>query len=225
MEHMMMESSGPMVFGMRFEIFLMMAAGVFYLLCAAYVWKPMRQEKNELIGALFAFLIYQAISMFFMGLEMHTMNMVYSNIAGLAVFIGSAYMLKFPLSSLSERTRKTVFRVVLMMVLALFIWFIQTKEREMQLMHFTLWYDLVVNGLIVGGFIIFKAIGIANRWQKIKALGGGSGVVTCCVIANGAMITGAMITSSIFGFLAPVIIISTLMYARKKQREAPSATI
>ncbi len=225
MEHMMMESSGPMVFGMMFEIFLMMAAGVFYLLCAAYVWKPMRQEKNELIGALFAFLIYQAISMFFMGLEMHTMNMVYSNIAGLAVFIGSAYMLKFPLSSLSERTRKTVFRVVLMMVLALFIWFIQTKEREMQLMHFTLWYDLVVNGLIVGGFIIFKAIGIANRWQKIKALGGGSGVVTCCVIANGAMITGAMITSSIFGFLAPVIIISTLMYARKKQREAPSATI
>lgn len=225
MEHMMMESSGPMVFGMMFEIFLMMAAGVFYLLCAAYVWKPMRQEKNELIGALFAFLIYQAISMFFMGLEMHTMNMVYSNIAGLAVFIGSAYMLKFPLSSLSERTRKTVFRVVLMMVVALFIWFIQTKEREMQLMHFTLWYDLVVNGLIVGGFIIFKAIGIANRWQKIKALGGGSGVVTCCVIANGAMITGAMITSSIFGFLAPVIIISTLMYARKKQREAPSATI
>ncbi len=222
---MMMESSGPMVFGMMFEIFLMMAAGVFYLLCAAYVWKPMRQEKNELIGALFAFLIYQAISMFFMGLEMHTMNMVYSNIAGLAVFIGSAYMLKFPLSSLSERTRKTVFRVVLMMVVALFIWFIKTKEREMQLMHFTLWYDLVVNGLIVGGFIIFKAIGIANRWQKIKALGGGSGVVTCCVIANGAMITGAMITSSIFGFLAPVIIISTLMYARKKQREAPSATI
>ncbi|MSR71696.1 MAG: hypothetical protein EXS50_03525 [Candidatus Taylorbacteria bacterium] len=225
MEHMMMESNVPMVFGMMFEVFLMMAAGVFYILCAAYVWKPMRQEKNELIGALFVFLIYQAISMFFMGLEMHTMNMVYSNIAGLAVFVGSAYMLKFPLSSLSERTRKTVFRVVLMMVVALFIWFIKTKEREIQLMHFTLWYDLVVNGLIVGGFIIFKAIGIANRWQKIKALGGGSGVVTCCVIANGAMITGAMITSSIFGFLAPVIIISTLMYARKKQREAPSATI
>ena len=37
------------------------------------------------------------IGMFFMGLNMHTMNATQGYIASLAVFIGSAYMLKFPL--------------------------------------------------------------------------------------------------------------------------------
>ena len=221
---MMMESHGPVILGFGFEIFLMIAAGIFYLICAAYVWKPFREEKNELIGALFAFLIYQAVSMFFMGIEMHTMNLVYSNIAGLAVFIGSVYMLKFPLASFSERTRKIAFRGALIAVIALFIWFIQTPEREMQLMHFTLWYDLVVNGIIVGGAIIAQGLALTDRWKRIKALGGGSGVVTCCILANGAMLTGAMITSSVFGFLAPVFIVATLLYARKKQREASQAS-
>ncbi len=205
---------------MTLLVYLMFAAGIFYLICAGYVYKPLREEKNELIGALFTFLIYQAINMFFMGLEMYTHNMVYSNIASLAVFIGSAYMLKFPLSSLSEKARTMIFRTVLIVVILAFIWFIQTEKREMQLMHFTLWYDLIINGLIVGGFIIVQGLGITDRWNRVKALGGGSGIIACCVVANGAMITGAMITSSFFGFVAPLLITLSLMYARKKQRKS-----
>lgn len=212
---MMMESMGPMILGFHLEVFLMIVSGIFYILCAIFVWKSYKKEKNELVGALLAFLVYQAISMFFMGLEMHTMQMVYSNIAALSVFIGSAYMLKFPFGSFSKGTRNIIFFSTLIIVLGIFIWFMQTEEREMSLMNFILWYDIIVNGLIVGGFMILLALRTTEKWLKIKAFGGGVGVVSCCVVSSSAMLTGAMITGSIFGFLAPIVILGSLFLAKK----------
>lgn len=207
----MMMDMGPVVFGnIHLVNLLLMVSGVFYLLCAVSIFKTWRREKNELVGALFAFLSYQAISMFFMGLEMHTMNMLYSNIAALAIFVGSAYMMKFPLSKLSEKTRNVSFLVILVALLGLFTWFMGTPEKQMDLMHFVLWYDLVVNGLVIGGSIIVFGLKATESVSKRKALGGGTGVVSCCVIATGAMIGGAMLAGTIFSFLAPIIILSTL---------------
>lgn len=213
----MMESSWPMIWGMHFEVFLMIVSGVFYLLCAFLLWKPFRREKNELVSALFAFLVYQAISMFFMGVEMHTHNMIYGNIATLAVFIGSVYMLRFVFSPFSKVTRRVLFLLCMVAVLAVFLWYVQTPERNMQLMHFTLWYDIIINGIVVGGSILLMGLK-ATGLLKLKAFGGGTGVVSCCVVANGAMLTGAMLTSSVFQFLAPVLILSTLMISRKGQQ-------
>lgn len=226
MEHgMMMESMGPLVFGFHLEIFLMLLSGVFYLLCAWLLLKPYKEEKNELVGALMAFLVYQAFSMFFMGVEMHTMNLLWSNLAGLAVFIGSAYMLKFIFSPFAENTRKNLFRLSLIVAFGLFAWFMQDEIKQMELMHFTLWYDLVVNGIVVGGAIILFALKTTEKWLRAKALGGGGGVVTCCVVANATMLSGAMLVSSVFQFLAPVMILGTLFYARKKQNQtAPVQT-
>lgn len=212
-------TGGSMVLGYPTEVFLMLASGVFYLIGAALIWKPFRREKNELIGALFAFLVYQAISMFFMGLEMHTMNMVYSNIASLAVFIGSVFMLRFPFSSFAQRTRRILFGISLIAVLGIFIWFLQNEMREMELMNFTLWYDLVINGIVVGGSIIVMGFKAAERWLKVKAIGGASGVVSCCVVANATMLGGALLTSSFFQFLAPVVIIASLAWARNNQKK------
>lgn len=212
---MMMESMGPMILGFHLEVFLMLTSGIFYILCALLVWKSYKKEKNELVGALLAFLVYQAINMFFMGLEMYTMQMIYSNIAALSVFIGSAYMLKLPFGSFSKGTRNIIFFSTLIIVLGIFIWFMQTEEREMSLMNFILWYDIVVNGLVVGGFMILLALRTTEKWLKVKALGGGAGVVTCCVVSSGAMLTGAIVTGSVFGFIAPVVILTSLFLAKK----------
>lgn len=223
MEEMMM-GSGKMVLGLHLESFLMLASGVFYIICAMLLWKPFRKEGNELIGALFAFLLYQAVNMFFMGLEMQTMNMMYSNIAAIAVFIGSVYMLKLPISPLSKNTRKGLFLSSLVIVLAIFAWFMMEPERQMSLMHFVLWYDIVVNGIMVGGFMILLALKTREKVLKVKALGGGTGVVSCCIVSNGAMLGGAMITSSIFGFLAPIIILGSLVFSRKNKERFASTS-
>ncbi len=210
------EMMGPMVIGYSLDSFLMLASGIFYLICALIVFRTYKKDPSELMAALLAFLIFQAVNMFFMGLEMHTMNMIYGNIASLAVFIGSAYMLKFPTSSFSEGVRKNIFLASIIILLAIYAWFVQTAAGEMILMNFTLWYDLVINGIVVGGSIVLVGLKTVERWHKVKAIGGGAGIISCCVVSNGAMLGGAIITSSIFAFLAPVIILSTLGFSKNK---------
>ena len=209
---------GPVVYGgIHLGVILMILSGIFYFICALIVWKSYRQEKNELLGALLAFLVYQAIGMFFMGVELQTMNMLYSNIAAFAIFIGSAYMLKFPISSLPEKTRKATFLLVLIAIIGLFAWYMMTEARQMELMTFVLWYDLVVNGIVVGGSIILYGLRSFGA-TKVKAIGGGTGVVSCCVASNAAMIGGALLTGSFFQFLAPLLILGTLSYKRNEQQ-------
>lgn len=220
-----MMNMGPLVFGVPLNVILMIASGVFYLVCAIAIWKPFRREKNELVGALFAFLVYQAISMFFMGVEMKTMNIVYSNIAALAIFVGSAYMLKFPFSRLAESTRKIIFGLILIASLTVFAWFMQTPERQIDLMSLVLWYDLVANGIIVGGSILIFSFKTVERAMKTKATGGAAGVVSCCVGANLAMLGGAMFTSTIFAFLAPVFILYSLRSATNSTATTTTSTM
>ncbi|MDP2593663.1 MAG: hypothetical protein Q8P52_03380 [bacterium] len=211
-----MMQSDILVLGLHLDVFLMYAAGVFYAFCAFLVLKSYRRERNELLGAFLAFLVYQALAMIFMGIEFHTMNLLYGEIAALAVFVGSAYMMKFPFSSFSKGTRRIVFFVTLIVSVMIFTWFLQTPERKTLLMPFVLWYDIVVNGLVVGGAILIFGMRIGPP-QKIKALGGGAGVVSCCVVANASMLSGAFLTSAFFQFLAPVLIISALVFAKKRQ--------
>ncbi len=217
MEHMMMEPVGPEILGFSFDVFLMLLSGFFYIICSIIVWRKYKNQKNELVGALLAFLIYQSLNMIFMGIEMHTMNMVYSSLAALSVFVGSAYMLKFPLYSLSRGTRNSIFFLLLIVVLGLFAWFMLNEERQMELMNFTLWYDLVVNGIIVGGFMLLLAFKTTERVLKIKAYGGSTGVISCCVASSAAMISGSILTSAFFGFLAPILILSTLFISDKNK--------
>lgn len=206
----------PIVMGFHLDVLLMLVSGIFYLICAFFLWKPVRENNNELIKALFAFFIYQAISMFFMGIEMHTMNMDFGRIAALAVLIGSVYMLKFPFSALSSSTRRIIFMGSLIATLSIFAWFIQTPEKEMGLMNFTIWYDLIVNGLFVGGTILLFGFRTPERIFKLKAFGGGSGVVSCCVASNATLLLGAILVSSFFQFLAPILILGSLFFVSRK---------
>ncbi len=211
---MMMESSGPLILGLHMDTFLMLSSGIFYLLCAFLVYKKYKKNPTELVGALLAFLIYQSISMFFMGLEFSTMNILYSNIGSLAVLVGSAYMLKFPFSSFSKVTRKITFYITLVLVFLVFTWFMQDSTKQMELMKFTLYYDIVINGIIVGGSILLLAIRTSEKWLKIKAFGGSTGIISCCIAANGAMLGGDLLTSAFFGFIAPIFILSSLFITK-----------
>ncbi len=208
---------GFMLWGMDIVTLLMLLSGVFYLVCALLLFRKVYKGKDELMWALFAFLVYQAINMFFMGIEMKTHNMMYSNIAAFAVLMGSVYMLKFPMSSLSKNIRQVAFVFSTILVLGVFAYFMTSEALQMKLMNFTLWYDIFVNGIVVGGFMLALGLRAQEREVKIKALSGSSGVVSCCVAANGAMIAGSMLTSSFFAFLAPLFILRTLSFKEKME--------
>ena len=215
---MMMSESGPMFLGYPVEISVMVLAGIVYLVCAAIVWGPMRKERNELIGALFAFLVYQALSMILMSVGVETMNMSLENLSALAIFIGSVYMLRFPFSYFGAAMRRILFSLSLIGVFVIFAWFISSPEREMQLSHFITYYDIIVNGLVVGFFMFRAGIVAKNNWVRVKALGGGAGVASCCVVSNVASLGGFFTLSSLFAFLAPVIIVFSLITGRRIQQ-------
>jgi|SRR3989344_2797219 len=210
------------VFGfLPLGIFLMIAAGVFYVFSALFIWKSSKGDRGDLINALVTFLLYQAVAKFSMAAGAYSMfvnapNPLYGNIASLAVIIGAAYMLKFPLSMLSMWTRKVLFGLILIASIVVYAVYMGTPEGQAALGGFVVWYDLVLNGLIVGGTIILFGIRTANRLYKTKALGGGSGVISCCVVANYAMLSGAALTSVIFQFLAPILILWSLISTRKQ---------
>ncbi len=189
---------------------LMIISGVVYLVCGLFLWKKVKREQNELLSALFAFLMYQAVSMFFMGINWQTGSMTPFYVASLAVFIGSAHMLKFPFSHFSSSVRNVVFYLSIAATIGLFAWFMLDPVRQMAIYNFTFWYDIVVNGLVVGGSILLFGLAAKERTIRMKSLGGGAGVVSCCVVANAAIIGGAVLTSSVFQFLAPVLILGTL---------------
>lgn len=213
MDHSMM--MGPTLWGLDVSSLLMLISGVFYVICAIVVYRSYRTEKSELIGALLAFLVYQSVSMFFMGVEMLTHNLLYGNIAGFAVILGSAYMLKFPLSKFSAGVRRSVFFIVLIAAFGVIAWFMQSIELQKQLMSFVLWYDLVVNGVIAGGSIVVYGLKVRENTLRAKALTGGTGVLSCCMVANGFMLTGSMIIGSLVGFLAPLFILGSLKLGKK----------
>ena len=125
----MMGMMGPTIYGFHLEVVLMIAAGIFYAICAYIVWKPLREGEKELISALTAFLIYQTFAMIFMGLGMQYMNMLLERLGSLAVFVGSVYMLKFPFSVLSEKARRTSFLLTMLAVLVIFTYFVTSPER------------------------------------------------------------------------------------------------
>lgn len=212
--------NGPTIMGFSFEVFIMFCAGVGNLICAMLVWKPLREERSELLSAFFAFLVYQAVSMFAMALALQTQNIAYANISGLAVLLGSVYMLKFIFSSFSMTARKVIFMTLLVIVLSIFAWFIQTPERGLLLEHFIIWYDIVIIGVIVGGSIIAFGIKTSERWLRFKAIGGGSGVVTCCIVSNMALLGGGILLSSLLHLIAPFIILTSLIIARHRQKIA-----
>lgn len=213
---------GVDVFGIDLFILILFTSGFIYLLCALVIWKIKKMENNELVNALFAFLIYQFFGMTFMAIEMLTMEIMYSNIAALAIFVGSAYMLKFPLSKLSQKARSLSFLIILVILFIAFGWFMITPERQHALMHFIMWYDVVVNGIIVGGSIILFALMTKERAKKKKAITGGAGIMSCCVVANTSMIVGALATSAVFQFVAPLLILLSLQNAQKNQANTGS---
>lgn len=213
----MMPETGAMFLGFPLEVVLIVTSGIFYFICGLVVWESYKKDRTELIGALLAFLFYQALAMLFMGLEMITMNMVYSILAGLSVMIGSIFMLKFPFSFLPKATRKIVFYLSIIIVLAVFIWFMLTPERKMMFMNFSIWYDIIINGIAVGVLALLFGLYTKEQAVKIKAVGGGAGIASCCVVANVATISGAVILSSVFQFLAPVIILIAIFSGRRAQ--------
>lgn len=207
-------------------IAIMWGAGTLYAFSALSFYIFFRQEiKNELMTALFAFLLSMAFALILMGVGEYSKNMVFGYLGTLAILIGSVFMLKFPLTVLPAVSRRTLFQLLLGGVLFIFVWMVISETGRQLMPQFIMWYMIVVNGIIVGFFIFFVGLRSKERAIKIKATGGGLGVASCCVISHVASMSGAILLSAIFQFLAPILLTLSLLAGRYYQRNLDKSNI
>lgn len=197
----------------------MWGAGTFYLLGAVLFWRAFREDKGDLMTALFGFLVSMMAALFLMGAGEYRKVMLFGYLGAFAVLIGSAFMLKFPLAALPEKFRSTGFRIVFLAVLLLFAWMVVFPSGQKLMPQFIMWYMIVVNGVVVGFFIFFAGLVAKERWFKVKAIGGGAGIASCCVASHVASMAGVVLLSAIFQFMAPLIIVISIFAGRYYQRK------
>ena len=209
------------ILGIPLGITLMWGAGVFYAIGAIVFFASFRREfANELMIALFAFLVSMTLALLLMGVGEYWKNMWYGYLGTLAILVGSAFMLKFPFTIFSVRVRQMLFRLFLVTVMFLFIWMVLFDSGRTLMAQFVMWYMIFVNGLVVGFFVFFVGLRSKERWLKIKATGGGVGIMSCCIASHVASIAGAVLLSAIFQFIAPVILVASVLLGKRIQRRS-----
>ena len=85
--------------------------------------------------------------------------------------------------------------------------------------QFIMWYMIIANGFVVGFFIFFAGLRSKEKALKIKAMGGGMGIASCCIVSHIASISGAIILSAIFQFLSPILLMLTLFAGHYYQKQ------
>lgn len=206
------------IFGIPLGIAIMWGGGVLYAGGAVLFFTSFRREmNNELMEALFAFLVSMAAALLLMGTGEYLGNMFFGYLGSLAIFIGSAFMLKFPLTVFPETTRKILFRLFLIISFISFMWLVLSPSGQKIMPMFVMWFMIVVNGLVAGFFLFFAGLRAKERAIRIKATGGGLGIASCCIVSHFASMSGAILLSAVFQFMAPLLLISSVFIGRQYQ--------
>ncbi len=207
---------------------ILVASGIFYAIASVIIWQSWRRERTELMTSFLAFMVSNAIGMAFMGLGPIYNSSTTMDIGTFAILIGSAFMLKFPLSFAPEAWRKGLFYVALVGTVVLSWWMSFTMSGMHYGMDVMNWFVIVIDGIVVGGLMIVMGLKAHERWFRVKSSGGGAGVMACCLVSQAATMSGAVITSAVFQFLAPIIMIGAIVvgrhYQQKEQQPAVATT-
>src|SRR3989338_1444849 len=208
------------IFGLPTAIALMYGAAFFYLLGIIATWKSYRAESNEIMGAFMAFLFSMGLALFLMGSAEYLAQPMLGAAGTLAILIGSVIMLRFPLSLARQPLQSFLFYVSMIVAIAFFVVMMATRVGQEYMMPMIMWFMIVVNGIVVSFFVIYAGLKAKERWFKVKAIGGGTGIAACCLASHVAMMIGTPLISAMLQFAAPIIIAVSIQLGKFLQRSS-----
>ena len=218
------------MFGLPMGVIIPMFIGIVYSIGAIVFVRVYLRDRGELMAAFLAFLISMATANIFMGLGMYTGNMIFMFLTMFAIFTGSAFLLKFPITVFPQQWRQPLFYIFLVIVLAVNVWMIVSPIPGDQMSEIAMIFMIIVNGIITGFFMIWTGIRAASKSVKIKAIGGGLGVSSCCLVSHvlfSTQVDIGLISSVFFQFIAPFLILGSVYAGRRVQNQSttnPSQT-
>ena len=207
--------------GLPTEIAMMFGASLLYIIGIAVTWRTYRGEPNELMTAFMAFLVSMALALSLMAAAMLWGIPMLGMLGTVAILVGSVIMLRFPLSYLDPTKRSTMFAVSSVLAF-LFLFFMMVVPAGQRLMaDLVMWFMIIVNGVVVSLFMIQVGLVAQERWFKVKTIGGGAGIASCCFVSHIAALLGMVTVMAVFQFMAPIIIASSIhlgKWLQKKQQ-------
>lgn len=209
----------------RMEIIMALPVPVFWFwisglvfLCATVILLvgPFRHDRSDLMNAFLSFLVGMTLFHLLGGAALYWNIPILMYVATLSTVTGSAFVLKFPLSSImSERVRNRLFYIALIIGWGMVAWLLLNSFQIDQVMAAGAIYMIIVSGAISGFYMLIESLKIGDPATRIKCVGGGSSIILCCLIAHLVILAiGFTILAQLFLTLTPLTLILSIYVAR-----------
>lgn len=219
-----------MILGLPVPVFWIWFSAIVYIIAIILFLPALRKEKSELMVAFFAFLAGMAWLHIFLGAGVYWKQMLLSHLGFLGGLIGVVYTLKFPLTAIAESARRPLFNLAILLALAIVGWMLIFPHQFSTMIWVSFLYMIITAGILAGGYMIWKGWQMEDIGSKIKGVGGGAGLLTCCLVADVFVlytlvveVTLGVVIGEFFMWLAPIILIVALYLGRAFQK--PKSTI
>lgn len=221
--------------GLPQSVFWFWFSASIFILSIVLFLPRFRAERNKLMFAFFAFLFAMAWLHIFAGLGTLLKQMVWTHIGFLGGLFGVSYTLLFPLSALKQPLRSALLYLALAKATVIVLWMFLLTHKSSTMILVGYLYMIIIAGIIAGGYILWKGLQMKDMPAKVKTVGGGLGLITCCLVADVWVLLAIFygLTVPISGHfwmaLAPIIILAAIykgrMLARIHQSTAPRTTV
>lgn len=207
------------VLGIPGEVFLIFVSAFFYVVAVALFWQQYQRSKDELMAAFLAFLAGMAAFHLALGVGSYYQNNSLVLLGLFAALTGSTFTLKFVLARFKEGVRGVLFYVMLGLVWVAFIAALFLVVPVSFVLTATLWYMIMTTGIIVGMYVVVRGFRSKERPVQIKCVGGGLGMITCCLVADITVLTsGVSVLGEALMSIAPIMIIASVYYGRQVEK-------
>lgn len=212
------------ILGLPQPVFWFWFSAFIFVLSIVLLFPRFRAERSALMSAFFAFLLAMAWLHIFAGLGTLLKQMVWTHIGFFGGLLGVGYTLLFPLSALKQPLRSALLYLALTVAAVISLWMFLLPHESSTMILVGYLYMITIAGIAAGGYILWKGLQMKDRPAKVKAVGGGLGLMTCCLVADVWVLLAIFygLTIPISGHfwmaLAPVIILASIYRGRMLER-------
>lgn len=211
------------ILGLPAGVFLLWTSAFFFLTASVLILKPLFETKNKLTQAFFVWLLGMGLLHAFMGMGFLWNITILLHIGIFFGFTGSAYLIRVPFSGLIPRYEKIGFYLVLLAGWMIVAW--MTVWPHLHTIKLMLWllfgYMILTAGILPGFYLIWTGMKAKTKAARVKGIGGGLGIISCCLVADLLVLfvfMGVVFWSEFFMALAPVILIVAVLYGRRLEK-------
>lgn len=209
------------ILGLPFVTFVLWITAAANFVGAGLVWPSFRKEREKLIDSFFAWCLGMALMHVFIGVGVWTGNMVWTKFGFFFGLTGSAYIGRITFLTFTPKLERAAFYILLIIAWLIIGGLLIVPHIPKVMIWLNFSYMITVAGILGGFSLIYLGIKATDKIAKIKAFFGGSGIISCCLIADTmVLISAPLLLREPLMALGGLIVGTGLVIARKLERKS-----